>query len=416
MNQTAFQLESENWSLREQLFAAQSKVGKLQSMNLFSDDLVTRCAEIFRELDTMPLADKVEAINAIRMALHGHSPFASEPVDCVLWVPADKVQANDYNPNSVAPPEMKLLERSIDADGYTQPIVSWPREDVYEVVDGFHRNRVGKESVVVRKRVHGYLPLTVIRDDRQDKSDRMASTIRHNRARGKHRVESMSDIVIELKRRNWTNERISRDLGMDEDEILRLCQITGLAEMFSDKQFSASWDVEGEVTEDDFKELTDDVSLYGEETAGFRTVNTGDKSRIFHTWDKWECHKSGFYEPTLNGLTKEQCERMYEAFLTSEEAFSAALERVITEWKNSCEHYLTNGAMNRIAWLGQAAACIAMGIPSSFRGGFNLLNSEQQDKANGVALRYLNKWLEANGRPAVTLSEAYSGDRQSDIY
>ena len=413
---TAFQLESENWKLRENLFAERAKANIIQPMNLFSSDLISRCVAMFAELDSMPLADKVEALNAIRLELHKHSPFASEPVDCVLWVPSDKVTANDYNPNSVAPPEMKLLERSIDADGYTQPIVSWPRDGVYEVVDGFHRNRVGKESPIVRKRVHGYLPLTVIRDDRQDKTDRMASTIRHNRARGKHRVESMSDIVIELKRRNWTNERISRDLGMDEDEILRLCQITGLAEMFSDKQFSSSWDVEGEVTPEDFQELTDDVTRYGDESRDFRTVNTSDEGRIFHTWDKWECHKAGFYEPTLNGLTKEECERMYESFLTSEEAFSAALERVIKEWKNSCEHYLTNNAMNRIAWLGQAAACISMGIPSSFRGGFNLLNPEQQEKANAIALKYLNRWLVENGRPEVTLAEAYSGDRQSDIY
>lgn len=413
----AFQLGSENWILRERLFKVQEEAARMRSMaNLFTGDWLSRCSALFDELRSLPLADRVETINQIKLLLHSYSPFDSEPVDCVLWVPAESVTANDYNPNSVAPPEMKLLERSIDADGYTQPIVAWPRDGVYEVVDGFHRNRVGKESAVVRKRVHGYLPISIIRDDREDKGDRMASTIRHNRARGKHRVESMSDIVIELKRRNWTNERISRDLGMDEDEILRLCQITGLAEMFSDQQFSASWDVEGEITEEDFKELTDDVSQYGEEVKDFRTVNTSDESRVFHTWDKWECYKAGFYEPTLNGLTKEECERMYESFLTSEEAFSTALEHVITEWKHSCEHYLTNAAMNRIAWLGQAAACYAMGIPSSFRGGFNLLNREQQDKANAIALKYLNKWLVSNGRAAVSMGEAYSGDRQSDIY
>jgi hypothetical protein len=107
---------------------------------------------------------------------------------------------------------------------------------------------------------------------------------------------------------------------------------------------------------------------------------------------------------------------MYQSFLTSDEAFSQALEHVITEWKHSCEHYLTNSAMNRIAWLGQAAACCAMGIPSSFRGGFNLLTEAQADRANEIALEYLNKWLTANNRPAVTMDEAYSGSRQSDIY
>ena len=385
-------------------------------MNLFAVGIVEKAKAIFQEIEAQPTESQIEIINALREALHEISPFKNEPVDCVLWVRADSVEANDYNPNSVAPPEMKLLERSIEADGYTQPIVAWAKDEMFEVVDGFHRNRVGKESATVRRRTLGYLPITKIRNDREERGDRMASTIRHNRARGKHKVESMSDIVIELKRRNWTDERIARDLGMDQDEILRLCQITGLAEMFSDSQFSASWDVEGEIAPEDFTELSDDVTTYGEESANFRTVNTSDESRVFHTYEKWECYKAGFYNTTLNGLTKEECERMYESFFSSEEAFSEALEHVTTEWKHSCEHYLTNTAMNRIAWLGQAAACFAMGIPSSFRGGFNLLTGEKAEKANQVALKYLNNWLSANGRPEVTLEEAYSGNRQSDIY
>lgn len=385
-------------------------------MNLFAAGIVEKAKAVFQEIEAQPTESQIEIINALREALHEISPFKNEPVDCVLWVRADSVEANDYNPNSVAPPEMKLLERSIEADGYTQPIVAWAKDEMFEVVDGFHRNRVGKESAAVRRRTLGYLPITKIRNDREERGDRMASTIRHNRARGKHKVESMSDIVIELKRRNWTDERIARDLGMDQDEILRLCQITGLAEMFSDSQFSASWDVEGEIAPEDFTELSDDVTTYGEESEGFRTVNTSDENRIFHTYEKWECYKAGFYNTTLNGLTKEECERMYESFLSLEEAFSEALEHVITEWKHSCEHYLTNTAMNRIAWLGQAAACFAMGIPSSFRGGFNLLTGDKAEKANQVALKYLNKWLSANGRPEVTLEEAYSGNRQSDIY
>ena len=385
-------------------------------MNLFAAGIVEKAKAIFQEIEAQPTESQIEIINALREALHEISPFKNEPVDCVLWVRADSVEANDYNPNSVAPPEMKLLERSIEADGYTQPIVAWAKDEMFEVVDGFHRNRVGKESATVRRRTLGYLPITKIRNDREERGDRMASTIRHNRARGKHKVESMSDIVIELKRRNWTDERIARDLGMDQDEILRLCQITGLAEMFSDSQFSASWDVEGEIAPEDFTELSDDVTTYGEESANFRTVNTSDESRVFHTYEKWECYKAGFYNTTLNGLTKEECERMYESFFSSEEAFSEALEHVTTEWKHSCEHYLTNTAMNRIAWLGQAAACFAMGIPSSFRGGFNLLTGEKAEKANQVALKYLNNWLSANGRPEVTLEEAYSGNRQSDIY
>lgn len=213
-------------------------------MDLFCTDVVSRAAALFAELADAPVADRVAMINEIRRELAKYSPFASEPVDCVQWVPADAVTANDYNPNSVAPPEMRLLEHSILADGYTQPIVAWCNAGQYEVVDGFHRNRVGRECESVRSRVHGYLPLAIINGDRSDRSDRMAATIRHNRARGKHRVEAMSDIVIELKRRNWSDEKIAQNLGMDPDEILRLTQITGLAEMFGDQEFSSSWELD----------------------------------------------------------------------------------------------------------------------------------------------------------------------------
>jgi ParB-like chromosome segregation protein Spo0J len=109
-------------------------------------------------------------------------------------------------------------------------------------VDGFHRHRVGKECKAVSKRVHGFLPLVVINESRADKGDRMAATIRHNRARGKHQVGRMSEIVVELKRRNWSDEKIARELGMDPDEVLRLTQITGLAEMFKDREFSEAWE------------------------------------------------------------------------------------------------------------------------------------------------------------------------------
>lgn len=212
------------------------------TLGLFGADIVGRAEKLFMELDGLPLENLVATLNAIRLALHAKSPFATEPVDCVLWVAHADVIANDYNPNSVAPPEMTLLERSIAADGYTQPIVAWPRAGHYEVVDGFHRNRVGRESTAVLERIRGYLPLTVINAEREDRGDRIAATIRHNRARGKHKVEAMSDIVVELKRRNWSDEKIGRELGMDPDEVLRLTQITGLAEMFKDRAFSEAWE------------------------------------------------------------------------------------------------------------------------------------------------------------------------------
>jgi ParB-like chromosome segregation protein Spo0J len=188
------------------------------------------------------LSDRVAALNMIRRRIHELSPFAGEPVDLVEWVPQDEVHANDYNPNSVAPPEMELLRLSIMADGYTQPIVTNQEDEGRVVIDGFHRNRVGRECEDVAERIKGYLPVVQIRTDRTDRADRMASTIRHNRARGKHQVIAMSDIVLELKRRNWSDEKIGKQLGMDPDEVLRLAQITGLAEAFKDRDFSQAWE------------------------------------------------------------------------------------------------------------------------------------------------------------------------------
>jgi len=201
---------------------------------------------LIKEINSLELDKKVDAINEIKIALHKESPFNTEPVDCVLWVKNDSVKANDYNPNSVAPPEMELLRLSIANDGYTQPIVSMDNSDgTREVIDGFHRNRVGKECEDIQKRVHGYLPVVTIRESQTDLNNRVASTIRHNRARGKHRVESMSDIVVDLKRRNWSPEKIAKELGMDSDEVLRLSQLSGLVEMFNNKEFSLAWEAEG---------------------------------------------------------------------------------------------------------------------------------------------------------------------------
>lgn len=207
-------------------------------------DLIAEAQTIIDQIAELETDVKIEVINHIRLAIHKASPFAAEPVDCILWVPAESVHANDYNPNSVAPPEMRLLEHSIREDGYTQPIVTFADGDDREVVDGFHRNRVGKECKEVRERIHGYLPVVTINQDREDKSDRIAATIRHNRARGKHQVTAMSDIVLELKRRNWSDAKVAKELGMDADEVLRLTQIGGLAEMFADREFSEAWEVE----------------------------------------------------------------------------------------------------------------------------------------------------------------------------
>ncbi len=222
-------------------------------MNLFQEinrPTVEKIKELIAQLDTSDFDGTVESINEIKSALHLKSPMKYEPVDCVLWVKHGGVVANDYNPNSVASPEMKLLEISILEDGYTQPVVTFDEETQRTVVDGFHRTRVCKESDKVQSRVHGYLPVVTINTHRTDRSDRIAATIRHNRARGKHKVSAMSDIVLELKRRNWSDAKIGRELGMDSDEVLRLAQITGIAEMFSDKDFSEAWEA-GSIDETD---------------------------------------------------------------------------------------------------------------------------------------------------------------------
>jgi ParB-like chromosome segregation protein Spo0J len=190
---------------------------------------------------------KVEALNELRLALHESSPFKDHPVDLVKWVRVETVEANDYNPNNVAPPEMELLHVSIAADGYTQPIVTNDEDGHRVVVDGFHRNRVGREYPDIAETLHGYLPVVQIRTTAQDRADRMASTIRHNRARGKHSVMKMTDIVLELKRRNWTDAKIGKQLGMDPDEVLRLSQIGGLADSFADRSFSEAWEVVDEL-------------------------------------------------------------------------------------------------------------------------------------------------------------------------
>ncbi|SUE34206.1 IbrB-like domain-containing protein [Rikenella microfusus] len=165
----------------------------------------------------------------------------TSPVYAVRAVPVEKVAANSYNPNVVAPPEMKLLELSIWEDGYTMPCVCYyiAERDIYELVDGYHRYLVMKTSRRIYEREKGLLPVVVID---KDISNRMASTIRHNRARGVHSVELMSGIVTELVRSGMSDNWIMKNIGMDRDELLRLKQISGLAELFANKSFSLSED------------------------------------------------------------------------------------------------------------------------------------------------------------------------------
>jgi ParB-like chromosome segregation protein Spo0J len=201
--------------------------------------------ELARVIAALPNdAAQVAALNEARSILHEVSPLRHHPIDLVLWVPARTVEANDYNPNTVAPPEMRLLELSITADGYTQPVVTWIEDDRRETVDGFHRGEVGRNSETVRGATLGYLPVTTLGVERTGREDRIAATIRHNRARGEHRVDSMSSIVQELVRRNRSDAWIAKELGMEPDEVLRLKQMTGLAELFATREFSEAWEPE----------------------------------------------------------------------------------------------------------------------------------------------------------------------------
>lgn len=207
---------------------------------MLNKNIINLVEQLIYELSDMKLHEKIETLNYIREKLHEKSPFKDEPCDCVLWIRQDHIQANEYNPNHVAMPEMKLLYESIKLDGYTMPIVTYDqKDDTREIVDGFHRSRVGREHSDINKRIHGYLPVSTI-DKPSD--ERMASTIRHNRARGTHGIRPMSDIVLDLSKQGWDDVKICEKLGMELDEVIRLKQITGLKEVFSNHEFSKSWE------------------------------------------------------------------------------------------------------------------------------------------------------------------------------
>ena len=191
---------------------------------------------------------KIEALNKIKISLHQISPFKNEPTDCVLWIKQQKVIANDYNPNVMSPTEKRLLETSLVKDGYTQPVVVLPiqqsknKPSQWQVVDGYHRYLLSKKNSL-NKRINGYLPITILDVESHTMADQMAATIRHNRARGQHQVAAMSDIVRDLSRLGWNDQKIGDELGMSQDEVLRLKQISGLAELFSEHDFSEAWTV-----------------------------------------------------------------------------------------------------------------------------------------------------------------------------
>ena len=186
--------------------------------------------------------DKIEFLEQVQQFLHDISPLNSQPINRVKWVDIEKVQANDYNPNSVAKTEMKLLYTSISHDGYTQPVVTVydKKKDKYVIVDGFHRYFTCKSYKDILERNHGKLPIVVIE---KDINDRMASTIRHNRARGKHSISGMSNIVFEMLDNGWQDAEILEELGMESEELIRLKHITGFSKLFEDTEYKKAWEV-----------------------------------------------------------------------------------------------------------------------------------------------------------------------------
>lgn len=184
--------------------------------------------------------NKVEFINELKGFIHKNLSPIPQPVDWVRWVPLEKVQANDYNPNSVATTEMRLLYTSILHDGYTQPVVTVYDEesDKYIIIDGFHRYLTCRENQDISDRNSGTLPIVVL-----DKSmnDRMASTVRHNRARGKHSVTGMSSMVFSMLNEGWSDSDICNELGMETEELLRLKHVTGFSKLFEDTEYKKSW-------------------------------------------------------------------------------------------------------------------------------------------------------------------------------
>lgn len=196
--------------------------------------------QIQNKLQQLNDQEKIDFLEELKEYLHRQSPLDSQPVNYVRWVDIDKVEANDYNPNSVANKEMSLLYTSIKHDGYTQPVVTVydNSKDKYVIVDGFHRYFTCKTNDDILARNHGKLPVVVIE---KDINDRMASTVRHNRARGKHSIDGMSNMVFEMLENGWKDEDICNELGMESEEIVRLKHITGFSKLFENIEYRNAW-------------------------------------------------------------------------------------------------------------------------------------------------------------------------------
>jgi len=209
--------------------------------------------QIKEEIKNLTEEQTIDYLTDLRNAIHQISPHKSSPVDNVQWVDINLVQANDYNPNSVANKEMELLYKSISHDGYTQPVVTIYDERIkkYVIVDGFHRYSVCLQNKNVSEITKGKLPIVVIE---KDINDRMASTVRHNRARGKHSVDGMANMVFSMLENGWADEDICNHLGMEAEELLRLKHVTGFSKLFKDIEYQKAWKTKRQIQlERDYK-------------------------------------------------------------------------------------------------------------------------------------------------------------------
>ncbi len=187
--------------------------------------------------------EKIDLFNNMKLELKRFSPMKNHPSDFIVWKRSEEIETQKINPNSIAPPEMELLYESIKNDGYTMPVVAFTQEDgVIRIVDGFHRRQIERIHDDISESTYSRIPVSFIRKSQEHESDRMASTIRHNRARGSHNIELMSTIVSELVEMGKGDAWICKHIGMSADELLRLKQITGLASLFTNKSFSQAWE------------------------------------------------------------------------------------------------------------------------------------------------------------------------------
>tara|TARA_B110000908_G_C10266279_1_gene464286 strand:+ start:3288 stop:3944 length:657 start_codon:yes stop_codon:yes gene_type:complete len=197
-------------------------------------------------IESLSIKNNIELIEEIKEVLHQNSVLKCQPVNRVKWVDINEVSPNDYNPNSVAKKEMGLLYTSIKHDGYTQPIVTIRDEEknMYIIVDGFHRYYTAKTNSDILDKNKGMLPIVVIE---KDINDRMASTVRHNRARGMHSVTGMSSMVFQMLENGWNDEDICNEIGMGVEELVKLKHITGFSKLFSDAEYNKAWETTNQI-------------------------------------------------------------------------------------------------------------------------------------------------------------------------